>query len=262
MSQKRKREADEPSDDTISIFRSSEPIEDRDSTFIGLFSPDLKPKELQNLPEIKSASHKILAWRKESNQQSITGTTKYSTDSDDDGEKYAGKKVEKVLISMQVTGACVVARWYGGTLLGPVRFEHVENCAREAVKRWQESVREERAKKVKVEQDEKDRVRLVKALGERDGSIEVLRKLAVEKEEALKRLQEGTGDIVDDGVVSSQGAKSVSSPRKPAMDYSSLAVDRLLTLEKGRDATLGFLLKRIDKAEAELKDLKGNHENG
>ena len=87
MSQKRKRSASpSPTDD---IFRSS-PIEDRTSTFIAYFSPTLKPKELQNIDEIKSASHKVLAWRKESNQQSINGSTKFSTSSDDDGEKWAG----------------------------------------------------------------------------------------------------------------------------------------------------------------------------
>lgn len=256
MSQKRKRAADiEASPEPDNIYRSS-PIADRDSTFLGLFSPTLKPKDLQNLPEIKSASHKILAWRKESNQQAITGATKYSTDSDDDGEKYAGKKVEKVLNAMQVSGACVVARWYGGTLLGPVRFEHIENCAREAMGKWQESVRDERAKQVKVEQDERDRGRLVRVLGERDASIEVLRKLAVEKEGKVKRLKEAASDVLEDGDVGSQGVDKISTPTKPAVDYATLPVDRLRVLEKGRDATLGFLLKRMDKAEAELKELE------
>lgn len=263
MSQKRKRAASLSSSVADSVFRS-EPIEDRDSTFLGFFSPTLKPKDLQNIPEIKSASHKILAWRKESNQQSITGTTRYSSDSDDDGEKYAGKKVEKVLNTMQVAGACVVARWYGGTLLGPVRFEHIENSAREAVQRWQESVREEKAKKVKIEQDEKDRVRLVRVLGERDGSIEVLRKLAVEKEGEVKRIREGesVATAANGGAASSQAASSSGGSVKPMIDYAALPVDRLRAFEKARDATLGFLLKRIDKAEVELKELVEDDDNG
>lgn len=258
MSQKRKR-SEEDAADNDTIFRSNR-IEDRDSTFIALFSPTIKPKDLQNLSEIKSASHKVLGWRKESNQQAITGATRYSTDSDDDGEKYAGKKIEKVLNTMQVAGACVVARWYGGTLLGPARFEHIENVAREAVRKWQESVQEERAKKVKVEQDEKDRVRLLRVLGERDASIDVLRKLALEKEEKVKQIKNGeAGDCTGP---SSQGANGVSGETKAAVDYTKLHVERLRTMEKARDATLGFLLKRIDKAEADLKALEGANEKG
>ena len=112
MSQKRKRSPgpqQEPEEQT-NVFRSAA-IDDRSSKFIGLYSPSLKPKEVQGLQEIASASHKILAWRRESNQQSITGGTKYVTDSDDDGEKYGGKRIAKVLENMQVKGACVVARW-------------------------------------------------------------------------------------------------------------------------------------------------------
>ena len=172
MSQKRKRSASpSPTDD---IFRSS-PIEDRTSTFIAYFSPTLKPKDLQNIDEIKSASHKVLAWRKESNQQSINGSTKFTTSSDDDGEKWAGKRVEKVLNSMNVAGACVVARWYGGIMLGQVRFEHIENCAREAIEAWRGAVEEEKTKKARKEQDDAEKVRLVRVLGERDGSVEVLK---------------------------------------------------------------------------------------
>lgn len=259
MSQKRKRTSDNTADNDTDVFRS-QPIEDRDSTFFALFSPTIKPMDLQGLPEIESASHKILAWRKESNQQSITGTTRYSTDSDDDGEKYAGKKVEKVLNTMQVAGACVVARWYGGTLLGPVRFEHIENVAREAVRMWQDSAREERSKKLKVEQDEKDKVRLVRVLGERDTSIDVLRKLAMEKEEKVKHLHGDTAVIGE--TPSSQAANGSNGTTKPAVDYANLPVERLRTMEKARDATLGFLLKRIDKAETDLRGVDGEHEKG
>jgi putative IMPACT (imprinted ancient) family translation regulator len=275
MSQKRKRSPERPIEGDIeqtSIFRSA-PIEDRSSTFIGLYSPSLKPKDLQKLEEIAPASHKILAWRRESNQQSIKGGVKYTTDHDDDGEKYGGKKVAKVLENMNVTGACVVARWYGGVLLGPVRFEHIEKCASEAVKKWQEAVVEERQKKRKIEEEAAEKVKLVKVLADRDQSISVLRALAAEKEEKVKSAKvtsaninsaKGTSVKADfeqqnqDSGNSPTNGKDTPRPQpaateaKPTLDYSTMTLDRLKALEKARDATLSFLLKRIDKAELEL----------
>ncbi|KAK3722186.1 hypothetical protein LTR37_002619 [Vermiconidia calcicola] len=263
MSQKRKRLSEDPANSAQeSVFRSA-PIEDRSSTFVGLFSPSLKPKELQSLADIASASHKILASRRESNQQVITGGIKYTTDHDDDGEKYGGKKVAKVLEGMQVKGACVVARWYGGVLLGQLRFEHIENCARGAIQKWKASVAEEQSKKRKIEEDASEKARLVRVLAERDQSIVVLRSLAVEKEEQLRQAKasddveaqaDGAGNPTE--TASSEPKQNVSGA-KPAIDYSAMPAERLKALEKARDATLSFLLKRIDKAELELVGATG-----
>ncbi|KAK5127031.1 hypothetical protein LTR85_008390 [Meristemomyces frigidus] len=278
MSQKRKRSPDAPSNsssDSQNIFRS-EPIDDRTSTFIGYFSPTIPAKELQNLPEIKSASHKILAYRKASNQRSIIGTQiQYTAGHDDDGEKYGGKRVEKVLESMNVAGACVVARWYGGVMLGPVRFTHMEDCARGVVERWQQHVAEEASKKRRVEGEAVEKAKLVKALAERDKSISVLRALAAEKEGRVKASivagvdaltsasgehQHGTqspqvGSSAQEQPTLSQTADTAPKPSAAVMDYSGMPIDRLRALDKARDATLSFLLKRIDKAEADLAAL-------
>lgn len=255
MSEKRKRSPEESQ--SSAVFRSA-PIEDRASKFVGYFSPALKHKDLQGLDEIRSADHKILSWRRESNQQSITGGTRYTTDHDDDGEKYAGKRVAKVLDSMQVVGACVVARWYGGVLLGPVRFDHIEECAKEAVQKWKDSVVAEQSKKRKVEEDAILHKKLVAVLTERDQSVAVLRSLAQEKEEKLKKAMAKGGDKDAEPtktVVSS--SQQSTTDGKPAMDYGSMTLDRLKALEKARDATLAFLLKRIDKAELELVGATG-----
>ncbi|KAF2480500.1 ribosomal protein S5 domain 2-type protein [Neohortaea acidophila] len=261
MSQKRKRPADSDAEGSSSddIYRS-EAIEDRTSRFIGYFSPTLKPEALQNHAEFASASHKILAWRRESNQQAITGRTNYVVGHDDDGEKYGGKKVEKVLESMQVVGACVVARWYGGVMLGPVRFTHMEECAKGAVQKWKDSLVEERAKKRKAEEDAGEKARLEVLLPQRDESIVVLRKLAAQRESEVKTAEAGGGgggEAVEDQAASAQ---SVASPAKPTMNYTSLPVEKLRTLDKARDATLAFLLKRIDGAEAALVRLRKKDE--
>lgn len=107
-------------------------------------------------------------------------------------------------------------------------------------------------------------MRLVRVLGERDGSIEVLRKLAVEKEGRVRDMREGGSSQAEkDGEgASSAEVKQDGGNAKPAVDYASLTLERLRVMEKARDATLGFLLKRIDKAEAELKDLETSQENG
>ncbi|CAK3891983.1 ribosomal S5 domain 2 [Lecanosticta acicola] len=253
MAMKRKH-IDEDPDATAEIFRS-EPLEDRQSAFVGLFSPSLKPKELQKLAEIESASHKILGWRRQSNQQSITKATQYVTGSDDDGEKYAGRKVERVLESSNVVGSCVVARWYGGVLLGPVRFAHIENVAKEAIRKWQDDQTERQARKRRREEDDAERTRLSQTLVERDQSIAVLRALAAEKEKKLKDAQ--TRGQTEEKEKSSTTPGEASNPGvKAAVDYTSMELDRLVALERGRDATLSFLLKRIDKAEAELARLQ------
>ncbi|KAM0714823.1 hypothetical protein Q7P37_009287 [Cladosporium fusiforme] len=265
MAQKRKHPDDASENGPSSepnVYRSS-PIEDRDSTFIGIFSPSLGAKQLQNLREIKNASHCMLAWRRESNQQSLTSTKQYVIGHDDDGEKYGGKKVEQVLVNMKAVGSCVVARWYGGTMLGPVRFTHIETCASDAVRQWTNHVGEEQAKKRKIEEETADKERLVKALGARDQSIAVLRALAVEKENKAKETVEAKpGDAQGaDGQSFVVDATRDTVPPPPrheagaqpaAIDYSAMDVNRLRALDKARDATLAFLLKRIDKAEAVL----------
>lgn len=264
MAQKRKHPDDGPENASSepTIYRS-EPIQDRDSTFIGLYSPSLTPKDLQKLPEVKSASHCMLAWRRESNQQSLTSSKQYVTGHDDDGEKYGGRKVEQVLVNLKVTGACVVARWYGGTMLGQVRFAHIENCASEAVRQWVSSVGEQQAKKRKVEEEAKEKEKLVKALGARDQSIGVLRALAMEKEkqakDALETKDNGDEGVGEQPIIVDATRDTVPPPPKkdpstqPAgIDYEAMSVERLRALDKARDATLSFLLKRIDKAELEL----------
>jgi len=275
MALKRKHSEDSPRDSPSepAIYRSA-PIEDRDSTFIGLYSPDLGPKDLQKLQELKGASHRMLAWRRESNQQSLTSSKQYVTGNDDDGEKYGGRKVEHVLVRMKVTGACVVARWFGGTMLGQVRFAHIENSATEAVRQWVDHVGEQQAKKRRLEDEGVEKEKLAKALAARDRSISVLRTLATEKEkmakEAVDRNPDDTGDAANKAIiVDATRDKTPSPPRgnaglqPPGVDYDAMSVERLRALDKARDATLAFLLKRIDKAESELVKIakeKGDEE--
>ena len=96
----------------------------------------------------------------------------------------------------------------------------------------------------------------------------MLRALAAEKEENVRSANARSASIKSakddlkqqnqDSVNSQTNGKvtlqsqSAATEAKPTLDYAAMTLDRLKTLEKQRDATLSFLLKRIDKAEAEL----------
>ncbi|EME48654.1 hypothetical protein DOTSEDRAFT_67630 [Dothistroma septosporum NZE10] len=248
MSLKRKQSQDEDQS-SPTVFRSA-PLEDRQSTFIGYFFPAAaeKPKELQKLSDFESASHKVIGWRKQSDQPSITKGKQYVLGSDDDGEKYAGKKVEKVLEAMQVTGSCVVARWYGGVMLGPVRFSHIETVAKEAIRAWQELEAEAKMKRRKLEVAEAERAELCESLTARDQSVDVLRDLVGKKELEVTRAGHHATNAGDPNQ-----APSSSAANKLVTDYVAMPIERLRALDKVRDATIAFLLKRIDQAEAELQ---------
>lgn len=254
----------------------SESIHDRKSTFIGYFSPSRTAKALQALPELASASHRVAAWRTPSKQTtlktsiSVSQQRAYMTGHDDDGEQWAGKRLEKVLEEMKVEGSIVVARWYGGVLLGPVRFEHIASVAKEAIRKWQQ--RDTGAKRQKLdmfrgetsftlngatamrpEDVQRKRESLIAELQQRDHSISVLRGLLEQKRAKLS-------EYLGSPPQSSPNPQSVSPPKKP--EYSAMTLMRLQALDKARDASIEFLLKEIDKAEEEEKRLTAEDEAG
>ena len=215
------------------IYKSS-PILDRSSCFLALYSPILSTSDLCALPEIRSATHRMTAWRKPSRSQHtlISQRPLLETGHDDDGEKHGGKTLEKVFMDLDVEGAVVVARWYGGVMLGPVRFDHIKACAREAIIQFIDEERE-KVKKVKIAgESRRRREDLQRILPERDRSVSVLRDLLAEKQ----------------GTTSSQ-AVDKQSPAK-VLDYAALPLATLENLERARDATIGWILKQIERVEA------------
>ncbi|KAF2198202.1 hypothetical protein GQ43DRAFT_434478 [Delitschia confertaspora ATCC 74209] len=235
---------------SLEIYRSQS-IADTKSTFTAAYSPSLPFKALQSLPEFKTASHRIAAWRKLSRQRSLIPTTKvlYDTGHDDDGEKWGGKRLEHVMDEMGVTGSVVVARWYGGVNIGPIRFTHIETVAKDAIRNYlafaqgEEGKREEQEaqKRRKVDEDGdeyEERKRLAETLKDRDQSIFVLRGLLVEKTAALK----------------GEGSAGTVSPVK-AMNYSKMPIVALRRVEVARDKSIAFILGEIDKTEEKLQQL-------
>ncbi|KAK6344481.1 hypothetical protein TWF696_008117 [Orbilia brochopaga] len=220
----------------------SKPIHDRSSTFTAYFSPTAPQRQLQSHSDLVTATHRILAWRKPSaSQKTLTGLPTFYSGFDDDGENYAGRKLLKVLDDYKVCGAIVVARWYGGTMLGPVRFTHIETAAREAIRAYladkdgKLDVAEAAAKKAKVateDEERKEKKGLVEELKRRDESIVVLRALLDEKMGRAKE-KEAENKAV---------AKEV--------DYAEMPLERLKQIDKARDNTIAYLLKKIDELES------------
>lgn len=262
-----------PPREGYNAYTKSKTIEDRASSFIAVYSPTISARQLQAFPEFRSASHRIAAWRTPSKQTTLAvGSSKpkgiYDVGHDDDDEQWAGKRLEKVLEETNMTGNIVVARWYGGVLLGPARFRWIEETAREAIQRWRKGERgdapgtgvESDPKRQKVDapeqpaqpakpatpaalaQEYRNKEELIEELKQRDESIAVLRKFLAEKRAKLdKSLDEP-----------SKAAAQPSPSKVP--NYSSLPIDRLKMLDKGRDATLSHLLKELDKIDQQLAE--------
>ncbi|XP_054841299.1 protein IMPACT isoform X2 [Eublepharis macularius] len=109
------------------------PITDRRSTFQAHLAPVVTPKQVKNVlaklyenKKIASATHNIYAYR-------IYCADKQTSlqDCEDDGETAAGGRLLHLMQILNVRNVLVVvSRWYGGILLGPDRFKHINNCAR------------------------------------------------------------------------------------------------------------------------------------
>uniref|UniRef100_A0A8C4N6Z4 Impact RWD domain protein n=1 Tax=Eptatretus burgeri TaxID=7764 RepID=A0A8C4N6Z4_EPTBU len=131
--------------DTISIYHNTadqplmpvlthgEPLTDRRSTFQAHLAPVVKTEQVQQVVarlketrKIATATHNIMAYRIWSAERKV-----FLQDCDDDGEAAAGGRLLHLLQVLDARDVVVVvSRWFGGILLGPDRFKHINNCAR------------------------------------------------------------------------------------------------------------------------------------
>lgn len=82
--------------------------------------------------KIARATHNIYAYRVL--KTFADGRVVEYKDCDCDGETGAGPKLLRLLHLMRETGIIViVTRWYGGIHLGPDRFRHITNAARDVI---------------------------------------------------------------------------------------------------------------------------------
>ncbi|XP_051019710.1 protein IMPACT isoform X2 [Acomys russatus] len=109
------------------------PITDRRSTFQAHVAPVACPEQVKLVlgklyenKKIASATHNIYAYRIYCEDKQT-----FLQDFEDDGETAAGGRLLHLMEILNVKNVLVVvSRWYGGILLGPDRFKHINNCAR------------------------------------------------------------------------------------------------------------------------------------
>ncbi|XP_013855234.1 protein IMPACT [Austrofundulus limnaeus] len=124
---------DQDNDEEVPPIKHGDTVTDRRSTFQAHLAPLVTPRQVKMVLEklyenkkIASATHNIYAYR-------IYCEDKHSflQDCEDDGETAAGGRLLHLLQILDVRNVMVVvSRWYGGILLGPDRFKHINNCAR------------------------------------------------------------------------------------------------------------------------------------
>ncbi|XP_023218130.1 protein IMPACT-like isoform X2 [Centruroides sculpturatus] len=134
---KSKLQLHSPSKPTICIKEPNiyhgEPITERKSTFQAHLARVSNVEEakftllkLKENRKIASATHNIYAYRIQNTENTLI------QDCEDDGETHAGSRLLHLLQILDVKNVIVVvSRWYGGIHLGPERFKHINNVARD-----------------------------------------------------------------------------------------------------------------------------------
>ncbi|KAI0717470.1 ribosomal protein S5 domain 2-type protein, partial [Fomitopsis betulina] len=140
-----------PSQLNLECIATSQEVRDRGSIFVAKIYAVSSVQDAHRIHAhvkhtvhgAKPASHEVSAWRCMVLKHGKTGLGgpddfEVRTGSLDDGEQWAGGKVLKAMQEEGVIDAVVVAsRWYGGIMLGPVRFAHFETCTREVCRTFQ-----------------------------------------------------------------------------------------------------------------------------
>lgn len=129
-------------------WTTGQPLVDRKSTFQAHVCPVHSEREvreallqlLSSAPKMRRATHHMYAWRivvaagSGSDPKGRAAAAVVRHDNDDDGEDGAGPKLAYLLEARgEENVLVVVSRWYGGVHLGPRRFAHIVNVARDVL---------------------------------------------------------------------------------------------------------------------------------
>ncbi|CAL8470948.1 g10490 [Coccomyxa elongata] len=126
-------EAERQMQEIWDIIKSGEPFTERKSTFQAHVAPVRSLEEVEAVMsalltnnKLQRATHNIMAYRIH-----LPDRVTHLQDYDDDGETAAGSRLLKLLTIVGAENVLVVvSRWFGGVLLGPARFTHINNAAR------------------------------------------------------------------------------------------------------------------------------------
>ncbi|KIK94779.1 hypothetical protein PAXRUDRAFT_142154 [Paxillus rubicundulus Ve08.2h10] len=220
---------------------TSQEIRDRGSAFVGNVYRATTPHDAKaavhhhkHVVHAGKEVYEISAWRcmvLKAGRTGLGGTDDFElvVGYDDDGEQRAGSKVLKVMQTEGVIDAVViVSRWFGGTLLGPVRFTHIETCASEVCRKFR-----------KVEEMEE----CIQTLKTLDGLLATLR----------AELQNRTSTITsEEGASASQSSLEARTSKPP--DYSIMQEGLDLTKAKrlihARESAINGIKTLIVKSKA------------
>ncbi|XP_010572647.1 PREDICTED: protein IMPACT isoform X4 [Haliaeetus leucocephalus] len=152
-------------DEELPSIHHGNPITDRRSTFQAHLAPVVTPRQVKRVLEklyenkkIASATHNIYAYR-----ICCEDKQTFLQDCEDDGETAAGGRLLHLMQILNVHNVLVVvSRWYGGILLGPDRFKHINNCARNVLVEYNyipsvEESSKQAGKSKKIRKDNKKR---------------------------------------------------------------------------------------------------------
>lgn len=126
------------------VITHGESVVDRKSVFQGHCAAinrqehvNIFLSKLKENKKIENAFHNMWAYRidRTDPHSHVAGkSASIIQDCDDDGEQAAGGRLLNLLQILNVVNVMVVVtRWYGGIQLGPARFKHINNAARDSL---------------------------------------------------------------------------------------------------------------------------------
>ncbi|CAM9576035.1 unnamed protein product [Ectocarpus sp. 13 AM-2016] len=125
-------EAELPAEEYLEIFHG-QAFTDRKSTFqahLARVSSESQVtwvrRRLMENGKVARATHNVAAWRVWDEGRGVQ-----LHDNDDDGNAAGSRLAHMLAITGAQNVVVVVSRWYGGIHLGPDRFKHINNAARE-----------------------------------------------------------------------------------------------------------------------------------
>lgn len=149
-------------------------------------------------PAKRKSTHDMYAYRVmqlKRGRSGLGGPNDFGTEegTEDDGETWGAEKIMRVIRTMGASDVLVVvSRWYGGTFLGPVRFEHITNVARAALQKHfeREAVQEYRERLQGMD----SRIQALRHAAPRtdayiDLTVERARRLLLARQRTLEALQ-------------------------------------------------------------------------
>ncbi|KAL7004911.1 hypothetical protein EMMF5_005524 [Cystobasidiomycetes sp. EMM_F5] len=220
------------------VLGVSDPLRDKDSLFIAFATTAESTNDIEKLRDWVSevgnaeygdnaapASHIMHAARLLTVKTGKTG--KYVSDFDvrlhteDDGESRGGKAVGEALAAADAADVVVaVSRWFGGSMLGPRRFDDIKEVTTEALYRLR---------------DEEE--------------IQTLRASLVERDAEIDRLLTQVARL--EGTLSTVLTAQASTPTQ---DYSSLDLAKAKRLHRARELRVVNLKEKLAKVEKEAAD--------